>query len=147
LSVLRLDDGCDKGYDLFEIKSGKSLPFLAHKGEPDWPSVGTWHMFPTVLESANSIMRRDSGADVLVVDEIGPLELDGEGLWPALEKALGHGARCLCVVREGILGAFRAKIGPPEPMVFRHRDPGAFESLTAALSALRAPMGPRGAGA
>ena len=47
LSVLRLDiNGRDQGYDLFDLKEGTSLPFLAHEGEPDWPSVGTWHMFP-----------------------------------------------------------------------------------------------------
>ncbi len=111
---MRLDiSGRDQGYDLFDLKEGTSLPFLAHEGEPDWPRVGTWHMFPPVLEKARSILSRDSDADVLVVDEIGPLELGGEGLWPAFEKALERGARSLCVVREGILDAFRAKIRVP----------------------------------
>lgn len=147
LSVLRLDHGRALGYDLFDLKEGTSLPFLAHEGEPDWPSVGTWHMFPPVLEKARSILGRDSDADVLVVDEIGPLELGGEGLWPAFERALERGARCLCVVREGILDAFRAKIGSRETLVFRHRAPGAFESLTAALSAFCEERNPSGEGA
>jgi nucleoside-triphosphatase len=147
LSVLRADDGRDRGYDLFELKEGTSLPFLAHEGEPDWPSVGTWYVFPPVLEKAVSILIRDSGADVLIVDEIGPLELGGEGLWPAFRKALESGARCLCVVREGILDSFREKIGSREALVFRHRAPGAFESLTAALSAVRAERNPSGEGA
>lgn len=144
LSILRVDNGCDKGYDLFDLKKGTSFPFLAHKGEPDWPSVGSWYMFPSTLEKAGSILSRDSGADVLIVDEIGPLELGGEGLWPAFEKALERGAQCLCVVREGILVAFRAKIGPREAAVFRHRAPGVFESMTAALSAVRPRRDPSG---
>ncbi len=146
LSVLRLDNGCDRGYDLFDLKSGRSLPFLAHEGDPDWPSVGTWHMFPATLETAGSILRRDSDADVLVVDEIGPLEIGGEGLWPAFEKALEHGVRCLCVVRQGILDEFRAKVAPREPLVFRHRAPGVLGSLSDALTAIRAERNSPGGG-
>ncbi len=144
LSVLRPDNGCDQGYDLYDLNEGTSLPFLAHEGEPDWPSVGAWYVFPSTLQKARSILSRDSEADVLVVDEIGPLELGGEGLWPAFERALERGARCLCVVREGILEAFRAKIVSRELLVFRHRAPDAFESLTAALCALRAERNPPG---
>jgi nucleoside-triphosphatase len=147
LSVLRRDDGCGPGYDLFDLKDGTTLPFLAHKGEPGWPSVGPWYFFPSVLEKAKAILSRDSGADILVIDEIGPLELGGGGLWPAFEKALEHGARCLCVVRDSILDEFRAKIGPPEPLVFRHGTPGLLETLTEALAAGRAKRKPSGADA
>ena len=147
LSVLRRDDGRGPGYDLFDLKDGTSLPFLAHKGEADGPSVGPWHFFPAVLEKAKAILGRDSGADVLVVDEIGPLELGGEGLWPAFEKALEYGARCLCVVRDSILDEFRTRVGSPEPLVFRHGTPGLLEALTEALAAHPSKRHPPGGGA
>jgi len=145
LSVLRRDNGRDQGYDLFDLRDETSLPFLTHIGEPDWPSVGPWHIFPAVLEKAKAILSRDSGADVLVIDEIGPLELGGGGLWPAFEKALEHGARCLCVVRDSILDAFRTRVGSPEPLVFRHGMPGLLETLTEAPAAGRAKLKPSGA--
>ncbi len=135
LSVARSKDAGEPGYDLVDLRDGTVVPFLTRKGEPDWPSVGPWHFIPAVLEKANSILRRDRDADILVVDEIGPLELDGEGLWPAFLEARSSGARCLCVVRDSILEEFRAKISPPEPMIFRHDAPGVLESLTGALTA------------
>lgn len=147
LSVARPRTDLDQGYDLVDLKDGTSRPFLAHKGDPDWPHVGTWHFFPTVLEKAKSILCRDSDADFLIIDEIGPLELGGGGLWPAFVEALASGARCLCVVREGILDEFRARIGPTELRVFRHGAPGVLESLTAALASYRERRGSRGEGA
>lgn len=147
LSVARLRTELDQGYDLVDLKNGKSLPYLAHKGDPGWPHVGTWYFFPDVLEKAKSILCRDCGADILIVDEIGPLELGGGGLWPAFVEALASGARCLCVVREGILDEFRARIGPKELRVFRHGAPGILESLTAALTSDRERRGSRGEGA
>ena len=137
LSVARLKNGRGQGYDLVDLKDGTSAPFLTRKGEPDWPSIGPWHFYPAILEKARSILHRDRDADVLVVDEIGPLELGGEGLWPAFVEALAGGAICLCVVREDILDEFRARIGSKEPRVFRHGAPGVLESLTAALAADR----------
>ncbi len=145
LSVARLRDGSDQGYDLVDLKNGTSAPFLMRKGEPDWPSVGPYRFVPEILEQAAAIMSRDRDAEILIVDEIGPLELDGEGLWPAFEKALAHGSRCLCVVREEILDEFRARVGPAEPRVFRPGAPGVLGSLTAALNADRGSHGsPRG---
>jgi nucleoside-triphosphatase THEP1 len=146
LSVARPGDGCDQGYALVDLRDGASAPFLTQEGEPEWPSVGPYRFFPQALERAKDILRRDRDADVLVVDEVGPAELDEGGLWPALAEALASGARCLCVVREEILEEFRAKIGPRKSMVFRHDAPGVLESLTDALAADRAGRRSRGAG-
>lgn len=147
LSVARLRNARDQGYDLVDLKDGTSAPFLTRIGEPDWPSVGPYRFVPEILERAGAILSRDRGADILIVDEIGPLELGGEGLWPAFVEALASGARCLCVVREEILDEFRARIAPTEPRVFRHGAPGVLESLTAALTSDRAHHGSRGDGA
>lgn len=147
LSVARPGNGHDQGYDLVDLKDGTSAPFLKRRGEPDWPSVGPYRLVPEILERAGSILTRDRDADILIVDEIGPLELGGGGLWPAFVKALASGARCLCVVREGILDEFQARIGPTRLRVFRHGAPGILESLTAALTSDRARRGFSGEGA
>lgn len=147
LSPARRAGGRLDGYDLFDLRDGASAPFLTRKGEPGWPSVGPYRFFPAVLERAGDILRRDRDADVLVVDEMGPLELGGGGLWPAFLEARASGARCLCVVRDSVLGKFRSRIGSPEPRVFRPGAPGVFESLTDALAAGRAEPGRRGGGA
>jgi len=137
LSLLRKEGGLDQGYDLFDLREGTARPFLELAGGTGWQAVGPWRLRPATLEAAEDILRRDSEADILLIDEIGPLERGGGGLWPAFAGALAGGARCLCVIREEILEGFRAKIAPVTPAVFRHRDPGTFESLTAALASLR----------
>ncbi len=147
LSVAPPGNGCDRGYALVDLKDGTSAPFLTRKGEPGWPSVGPYRFVPEVLERARGILLRDRDAAVLVVDEVGPAELEGGGLWPALAEVLASGARCLCVVRDAILEEFRARIGSLEPRVFRHGAPGVFESLTDALAADRAERRSHGEGA
>jgi len=125
-----LDRGKIMGYDLFDLRGGESVPFLRAGGRPDWQRVGRFSLLPGGLERAESILVRDLGADILVVDEVGPLELAGLGIWPSLSAALTAGARCLCVVRTTILEEFRAKVGRRRIDVFRHGDPDVLESLT-----------------
>jgi len=130
LNEARLDVGRVMGYDLFDLRGGESVPFLRTEGGPGWQRVGGFSLAPGGLERAESILARDLGADILVVDEVGPLELAGCGIWPALSAALSAGARCLCVVRTAILDEFRAKMGKRRIGLFRHGDPDVLEGLT-----------------
>jgi nucleoside-triphosphatase THEP1 len=130
LNEARLDVGRVEGYDLFDLRGGESVPFLRAEGGPGWQRVGGFSLVPGGLERAEAILTRDLGADILVVDEVGPLELAGLGIWPALSAALSVGARCLCVVRITILEEFCAKMGKRRIAVFRHGDPDVLEGLT-----------------
>ena len=70
-----------------------------------------------------TIIRETGPPGLLVVDEVGPLELRGGGLWPALRDALeAPGPTLLCVVREDILGEFAARLAPLIPAVFDVND-------------------------
>lgn len=147
LSEARRAGGGLDGYDLVDMKDGTSALFLTRSGEPDWPSIGPYRFVSEALERARGILLRDRDADLVVVDEVGPAELEGGGLWPALAEALASGTRCLFVVRDTILEELRARIGSPAPRVFRHGVPGILESLTDALTADRAERRPRGGSA
>ncbi len=102
--------------------NGESVPFLRAEGGPGWQRVGGFSLVPGGLERAESILARDLEAHILVVDEIGPLELAGLGIWPALSAALSVGAMCLCVVRTTVLEEFSRKLGKRKIDVFRHGD-------------------------
>ena len=125
-----LAGGKVRGYDLFDLRERTSVPFLRTEGGPDRQRVGGFSLVPGGLERAESILDRDRDAHILVVDEIGPLELSGRGLWPALSAALSAGAICLCVVRTSVLEGFLAKIGEGKIDVFRHGDTDVLEGLT-----------------
>jgi nucleoside-triphosphatase THEP1 len=125
-----LAGGKVQGYDLFDLRDRVSVPFLRTAGGPGWQRVGGFSLVPGGLERAEDILARDIEADILVVDEVGPLELAGRGIWPALSAALSAGARCLCVVRTSVLEGFRAKMGKRRIDVFRHGDTDVLEGLT-----------------
>jgi nucleoside-triphosphatase THEP1 len=137
LSVARPFGGPTEGYDLLDLSEGAGVPFIGRAGKPGWPVVGAWALDPAGLARAGAILERDAAADVVVVDEVGPLELGGGGLWPFLADALARGVRCLCVVRDTALGVLLDRLGPPAPRVFRHGDTGVLSALTQAVSVRR----------
>lgn len=104
LSLALWEGGERKGYDLLEFGASAPRPFLRTSGENGWERVGPFHLVPETLERARDVIRRASPGEFLVVDEVGPLELLGRGLWPALEEVLRKPRlRFLLVVREGVL--------------------------------------------
>ena len=114
------------GYDLLEIASGRRQPYLRRHGEPGAERIGPYVFVPAALERARTILRCDGPSGLLVVDEVGPLELRGGGLWPALREALARpGRTLLVVVRRDILEGFTALVAPRVPVVFDIDDPAA----------------------
>lgn len=112
------------GYDLLELKTGCRQPYLRREGEPDAERIGPFFFVPSTLERARSIIREADPRELLIVDEVGPLELRGGGLWPVLREALSRpGMKCLLVAREEILEDVVAALGPSGPLVFDVRDP------------------------
>ncbi len=111
------------GYDLVEIGTDRRRPYLRLRGEPGAERTGPYVFVPAALERARSIIRDAGPSGLLVVDEVGPLELAGGGLWPALRDALKRQDRTvLIVVREGLLKELGAVLAPLVPVVFDVRD-------------------------
>lgn len=124
LSPAVTDENGETGYDLLEIPSLLRRPFLRRRGEPGAERIGPFAFVAGALERARAILRDPGRPDLLVVDEIGPLELGGGGLWPALRDAVRRPAgTILLVVRETIVDDLAAAIAPLVPVVFDVRDP------------------------
>ncbi len=128
------DENGNNGYDLAEIGTGRLRPYLRREGEPGVERIGPYVFVPATLERARGIIRDAGSSGLLIVDEVGPLELRGGGLWPALRDALPRPAvTILLVVREEILGELTAALAPIVPVVFGVRDPSLRERLEAHL--------------
>ncbi len=124
LSVAVTDTSGAAVYDLLELKTRRRHPFLRREGEPNAERIGPFFFVPSTLELARSLIREADPRELLIVDEVGPLELMGGGLWPALREFLSRpGRRCLLVVREEVLEEVVAGLGPSRPLVFSVRDP------------------------
>jgi len=95
------------GYDIVAVRDGRRLPFLRRTGVAGGTSIGPWRLDPSGLAAAAEIIRHSEPGSLLVVDELGPLELEGGGHWPALAAVLDQpGRRFLFVIREGCLDGF-----------------------------------------
>jgi len=108
LSLRVMKGGEPEGYDLLDIQEGTSWPFLRRTDAEKGQRVGPYIMLPSGLDQANAIIKRSRPGDLLIVDEIGPLELEGRGLWPTLKGGLfDERRRSLAVIRESLLGKVR----------------------------------------
>lgn len=131
LSPAVTDEAGEGGYDLIELATGLRRPYLRRRGPEKAERVGPYVFVPETLERARTIIREARAAGPVVVDEVGPLELEGGGLWPALRNALGRGEpRFLLVVREGLVEELAARLAPAAPeVVLDVRKPGVREGL------------------
>jgi nucleoside-triphosphatase THEP1 len=134
LSLATADESGSGGYDLLELGSGRRQPYLRRRGEPGAERTGPFSFVSAGLERARSIIRGAAAGELLVVDEVGPLELRGGGLWPALREAIGRpGLTILAAAREEILDDLARVVAPAVLRVFDVRDEGALARLDECL--------------
>jgi len=118
------------GYDLHDLSKEELIPFIRGDGERSWQKIGPYFFIPDGLERAKNILLRTGATDLLVVDEVGPLELSGQGLWPVLKDVISNcGKDCLLVVRESILGDFLKTLSGFDVKVFHIQDEGIFARM------------------
>ncbi len=118
------------GYDLVDLGVGKSIPFIRKSGQQDWQRIGPYFFIPEGLSRAKMIILQSREADILVVDEIGPLELSGQGVWDALEHVVFQRLQnYLFVLRREILEDFLKMVGKIEVKIFDIKEKDAFPRL------------------
>jgi nucleoside-triphosphatase THEP1 len=121
LSPVVTDATGETGYDLLELPGRRRRPYLRRQGPRGAERIGPFVFVPATLERARALLRRP--AALQIVDEVGPLELRGGGLWPDLGDAVRRPeGTTLVVVREDVLTGFSAAIAPLVPVVFDVRD-------------------------
>ncbi|MBU0753504.1 MAG: DUF2478 domain-containing protein [Planctomycetes bacterium] len=119
LSKAVMEQGNLAGYDLFDLQQRKAGPFIRREGEASWERSGAFFFQPQGIEQAMKIVHRARQADLTVIDEIGPLELKGKGIWPAIEPLLGQeSSSALVIVRERILEKFLERFPKQRSRVF-----------------------------
>lgn len=106
-----VQDGARIGFDAKAIRSGERRILGRATPEPGLEVVlGRWFFSPTTLDWGNRVLAASCPCDVLIVDEIGPLELlRGEG-WTAALEVLRTGAYRigLAVIRPELLDVAQA---------------------------------------
>ncbi|MCX6558999.1 MAG: hypothetical protein NTZ26_00665 [Candidatus Aminicenantes bacterium] len=96
------------GYDLINAANLHRHPFL-RKGEASdgEDAIGPFRVDPAGQAAALDILSASAPEALLIVDELGPLELEGKGHWPALAPLLdGKGRHFLFIIRDACLEEF-----------------------------------------
>ncbi len=107
------------GYDLVDLKENRLFPFIRKEGQEEWEKIGAFFFLPETLDLAKKIIRRSKKEDLCLVDEVGPLELKGQGVWPALEEVLMIPEQdLLLVMRESIMKDFIRKMQRDDFIVY-----------------------------
>ena len=119
------------GYDLLDLREERSIPLLRIDGEEEWQKVGPYFFIPSGIGKAEKIILRSGGADICVVDEVGPLELEGRGFWPSLERVLlPPSTHFLISVRKSILENLMEILGKTDARIFEIKEEDVFSRLT-----------------
>jgi nucleoside-triphosphatase THEP1 len=117
-----LESGRRTGFDLVNLATGESAP-LARENTGGAAPHAQWSRF-SFSEQGLALGRRalgpDSlGADVVLVDEVGPFELAGGGWAPALDDLARDETRPLImVVRSSIVDAVRRRWGSADSVAW-----------------------------
>jgi iron complex transport system ATP-binding protein len=117
------------GYDLLELKTQQRFPLLRKKGNPGMPRIGAYFFIPSGLELASQIIS-DCPGNICIIDEIGPKELEGGGLWPPISKRLKSGpTNILFVIRDSLVKNFTSLFSDQHVYVIDIQNSDAFSRL------------------
>lgn len=112
------EGGQKVGIEQLDISSGERQRLGVRSKDAGDSTVGCWHMDETVLDWGNQIIAGLKDEDVIIIDELGPLELeDGYGYQGALHLLdEGRYRTAFVVVRPALLPL--AQLRWPQSQVF-----------------------------
>lgn len=116
-----LDDGRRTGFDILDLATGEQAP-LAREQQPGAATHVRWSRFAFTAEGlslgARALGEGAVAADVVVVDEVGPLELAGGGWAASLDALAARPAALLLIVRDAIVADVTARWGSAATAVY-----------------------------
>jgi len=138
LTPPRLVNGRKVGLDVIDLRTGQRRPLAEAVAATDGPATGSWHFHAAGLAWGTTILRHATPCDLLIMDELGPLELlRGQGWTVGLD--LLHAGRyrlALVVVRPELLPHLQERLDGRELLILTmteaNRD-AVFEQITALL--------------
>ena len=97
------EGGIRVGFEIRDLSTGQR-GWLAHVNQPTGPTIGKYHVNLTDIDviSASSILDALKNADILAVDEIGPMELSSTAFSNALVKAVESSKPMLGTIHYGL---------------------------------------------
>lgn len=124
------------GFDLIDLKSNESVPLARRLKECEASSV-PFEFFPSGIQAGCRALSKAScaGADVVIVDEVGHLEMAGKGWAPFLTPLLRLETIVhIWVIRTTLVDRACRIWNLDRPPVVRSNEPDALDNLIRLLS-------------
>lgn len=137
LTLRRLADGQAVGLDVVDLSTGDRRALAERDRPTDGPATDHWHFHRGAVAWGSERIERIGQVDLLIVDELGPLELvRGEG-WRGAIGALATGPDRLglAVVRPALVGRFVEDVGDRAPVSVVTVSPDTRDGLAASIVA------------
>jgi len=116
------ESGAKIGFEALDVARGHRWVLARTDRDLGGPRIGPYTFDGTALQQAIDLLRDaiDEDADLLILDEIGPLELvQGSGFAPVLDELPLQGpGHMLLVVRPSLIQELRRRLGNPDVAVF-----------------------------
>jgi nucleoside-triphosphatase THEP1 len=95
-----------------DIQTGKTKTLASTSYIYQGPRTGKYFFNPEGINFGIQAIDRGTAADILLVDELGHLELSGQGFVKVIDQIVaGKAKNCILVVRKELLSAFLPKLG------------------------------------
>jgi len=119
LTPPRLADGRKVGLDVADLRTGQRRPLAEAVGATDGPATEGWHFHAAGLAWGTAVLRHATPCDLLVMDELGPLELIRDQGWTVGLDLLraGHHRLALVVVRPELLPRLQERLDGMELLI------------------------------
>ena len=111
LSPRVVESGSTVGYDVVDLKSRERKTFLRSKPSGE-RRIGRFYLKSEGMEFASAAISRGADeADLVFLDEVGRLEVEGLGLAESVERVLESRSQGVYLVRKTFLTRFRESFG------------------------------------
>ncbi len=95
-----------------DVQTGETRALASTSSIYQGPHAGRYFFNPEGIDFGTQAIARGTASDILLVDELGPLELRGEGFAEVIEEiAAGKVNNCVVVIRKDLLSAFLPQMG------------------------------------
>jgi nucleoside-triphosphatase THEP1 len=101
--------------DLVDLSTGRQVAFATRDDASSWPQVGSFRVDPEAVAAGERALDPETvrEADLVVIDEVGPWELSGNGWAQVLERLrCSEAPPLLLVVRRSLVDEVLARFAP-----------------------------------
>ena len=105
------EGGVRVGFEIMDLSTGQR-GWLAHVNQPEGPRIGKYRVNLTDLDAigAASILGALQNADILAIDEVGPMELTSQAFSNALIRAVESSKPMLGTIHYGLRNSLISSI-------------------------------------